>query len=156
MNTMASQAETALDPQIAQAVQDSFARQNAMSLIQATMPVLESGMVEIHMPHWEGVQQQHGFVHGGVVGMIADSAGGYAAMSCAPLGASVMSVEYKLNFLAPAKGQSLIARGSVVRRGRTLIVTQAEVFAVQEGKHTLCALMQQTIVVMPGQAEKTE
>ena len=75
-------------------------------------------------------------------------------MSCTPLGASVLSVEYKLNFLAPANGRSLIARGSVVRRGRNLIVTQAEVFAVQEDKHTLCALMQQTIMVMQGRDEK--
>lgn len=154
MTSHATSATPTLDPQIAQAVQDSFARQHAMSLIRATLPIVETGLVEIHLPHWEGVQQQHGFVHGGVVGMIADSAGGYAAMSCTPLGASVLSVEYKLNFLAPAQGQSLIARGSVVRQGRSLIVTQAEVFAVQEDKHTLCALMQQTIMVLPQRAEK--
>ncbi len=76
-------------------------------------------------------------------------------MTCTPLGASVLSVEYKLNFLAPAKGESLLARGSVVRQGRSLIVTQAEVFAMEEGKHTLCALMQQTIMVMQGRAEKS-
>ncbi len=155
MSTATTQAKSTLDPRIAQAVQDSFARQNAMSLIRATLPMVEEGLVEIHLPHWDGVQQQHGFVHGGVVGMIADSAGGYAAMSCTPLGASVLSVEYKLNFLAPANGQSLIARGSVVRRGRNLIVTQAEVFAVQEDKHTLCALMQQTIMVMQERDEKS-
>ena len=154
MTSHATSATPTLDPQIAQAVQDSFARQQAMSLIRATLPIVETGLVEIHLPHWEGVQQQHGFVHGGVVGMIADSAGGYAAMSCTPLGASVLSVEYKLNFLAPAQGQSLIARGSVVRQGRSLIVTQAEVFAVQGDKRTLCALMQQTIMVLPQRAEK--
>lgn len=154
MTSHATSATPTLDPQIAQAVQDSFARQHAMSLIRATLPIVETGLVEIHLPHWEGVQQQHGFVHGGVVGMIADSAGGYAAMSCTPLGASVLSVEYKLNFLAPAQGQSLIARGSVVRQGRSLIVTQAEVFAVQEDKRILCALMQQTIMVLPQRAEK--
>lgn len=154
MTSHATSATPTLDPQIVQAVQDSFARQHAMSLIRATLPIVETGLVEIHLPHWEGVQQQHGFVHGGVVGMIADSAGGYAAMSCTPLGASVLSVEYKLNFLAPAQGQSLIARGSVVRQGRSLIVTQAEVFAVQEDKRTLCALMQQTIMVLPQRAEK--
>ncbi|MGO3870947.1 MAG: PaaI family thioesterase [Alcaligenes sp.] len=154
MTSHATLATPTLDPQITQAVQDSFARQQAMSLIRATLPIVDTGLVEIHLPHWEGVQQQHGFVHGGVVGMIADSAGGYAAMSCTPLGASVLSVEYKLNFLAPAQGQSLIARGSVVRQGRSLIVTQAEVFAVQEDKRTLCALMQQTIMVLPQRAEK--
>ncbi|MGO3712116.1 PaaI family thioesterase [Alcaligenes aquatilis] len=155
MRSALAAASPVLDPPVRQAVQDSFSRQQAMSLIRATMPLVEAGLVEIHLPHWEGVQQQHGFVHGGVVGMIADSAGGYAAMTCTPLGASVLSVEYKLNFLAPAKGASLLARGSVVRQGRSLIVTQAEVFAVEEGKHTLCALMQQTIMVMQGRAERS-
>ncbi|MDV2117924.1 PaaI family thioesterase [Alcaligenes faecalis] len=154
MNSARASANPVLDPQVLQAVQDSFSRQQAMSLIRATMPLVQTGLVEIHLPHWEGVQQQHGFVHGGVVGMIADSAGGYAAMTYTPLGASVLSVEYKLNFLAPAKGESLLARGAVVRQGRSLIVTQAEVFAVEEGKQTLCALMQQTIMVMQGRAEK--
>ncbi|UYY88700.1 PaaI family thioesterase [Alcaligenes sp. SMD-FA] len=155
MNSALASANPALDPQVLQAVQDSFSRQQAMGLIRATMPLVEAGLVEIHLPHWEGVQQQHGFVHGGVVGMIADSAGGYAAMTCTPLGASVLSVEYKLNFLAPAKGESLLARGCVVRHGRSLIVTQAEVLAVEKGKQTLCALMQQTIMVMQGRAEKS-
>ncbi len=155
MRSALASAKPALDSSMRQAVQDSFSRQQAMSLIRATMPLVEAGLIEIHLPHWEGVQQQHGFVHGGVVGMIADSAGGYAAMTCTPLGASVLSVEYKLNFLAPAKGESLLARGSVVRQGRSLIVTQAEVFAMEEGKHTLCALMQQTIMVMQGRAEKS-
>ncbi|MEJ6668261.1 MAG: PaaI family thioesterase [Alcaligenes aquatilis] len=155
MRSALASAKPALDPSMRHAVQDSFSRQQAMSLIRATMPLVEAGLVEIHLPHWEGVQQQHGFVHGDVVGMIADSAGGYAAMTCTPLGASVLSVEYKLNFLAPAKGESLLARGSVVRQGRSLIVTQAEVFAMEEGKHTLCALMQQTIMVMQGRAEKS-
>lgn len=155
MNSVVASAAPALDPEVFQAVQDSFSRQQAMSLIRATMPLVETGLVEIHLPHWEGIQQQHGFVHGGVVGMIADSAGGYAAMTCTPLGSSVLSVEYKLNFLAPAKGQSLLARGSVVRHGRSLIVTQAEVFALDEGRQTLCALMQQTIMVMQGRAERS-
>jgi len=137
-----------------EAVQASFQSQNVMHLIRATLPVVEAGRTEIHVPHWDGIEQQHGYVHGGVVGTIADSAGGYAAMSLVPAGASVLTVEYKLNLLAPANGDKLIARGSVVRAGRTLIVTQAEVFAVEGSKETLCALMQQTIMVMHGKAEK--
>lgn len=86
--------------------------------------------------------------------MIADSAAGYAAMTVVPAEASVLTVEYKLNLMAPAAGQLLIARAKVVRPGRTLIVTQAEVHAVQDGRETLCALMQQTIMVMQGRAEK--
>ena len=137
-----------------EAVQASFQSQNVMHLIRATLPVVEAGRTEIHVPHWDGIEQQHGYVHGGVVGTIDDSAGGYAAMSLVPAGASVLTVEYKLNLLAPANGDKLIARGSVVRAGRTLIVTQAEVFAVEGSKETLCALMQQTIMVMHGKAEK--
>jgi acyl-coenzyme A thioesterase PaaI-like protein len=86
--------------------------------------------------------------------MIADSAGGYAAMTVAPENASVLTVEYKMNLVAPADGEMLISRGQVVRAGRTLVVSKAEVFAVKEGKEVLCALMQQTIMVVPGKSEK--
>ena len=142
------------DPHFAERVRASFERQNAMDLIQASLPVVEQGRTEIHLPHWQGVEQQHGFVHGGVVGMIADSAAGYAAMTMVPASASVLTVEFKMNLMAPADGEKLIARGMVVRAGRTLIVTQAEVYAVKDGKETLCALMQQTIMVMHGKVEK--
>ena len=142
------------DPHFAERVRASIALQHAMALIRATLPVVEHGYAEIHLPHWSGVEQQHGFVHGGVVGMIADSAAGYAAMTTVPANASVLTVEFKMNLMAPADGEKLIARGEVVRAGRTLIVTQAEVFAVKGGKETLCALMQQTIMVMHGKGEK--
>lgn len=142
------------DPDFAERVCTSFGKQHAMSLIRATLPVVEPGRTEIHIPHWEGIEQQHGFVHGGVVGMIADSAAGYAAMTVVPASASVLTVEYKMNLMAPADGEHLIARGKVVRAGRTLIVTQAEVFAIKDARETLCALMQQTIMVMHGKSEK--
>ena len=142
------------DPLFAERVRASFALQQAMALIRATLPVVEHGRTEIHLPHWTGVEQQHGFVHGGVVGMIADSAAGYAAMTIVPASASVLTVEYKMNLVAPADGERLIARGRVIRPGRTLIVTQAEVFALKNGGETLCALMQQTIMVMHGKTEK--
>ena len=145
---------TPLDPQTEERIRASFERQNAMRLIRASLAVVEAGRTEIHLPHWDGVEQQHGFVHGGVVGMIADSAAGYAAMSVAAPGASVLTVEYKMNLVAPADGEQLVARGSVVRPGRTLIVTKAEVFALKDGKESLCALMQQTIMVMHGKDEK--
>jgi uncharacterized protein (TIGR00369 family) len=142
------------DPHFAERVHASFAKQHAMDLIHATLPVVEHGRTEIHLPHWSGVEQQHGFVHGGVVGMIADSAAGYAAMTMVPASASVLTVEYKMNLVAPADGEKLIARGKVVRPGKTLIVTQAEVFAVKNDEEKLCALMQQTIMVMHGKDEK--
>lgn len=142
------------DPQFADRVRESFAKQHAMTLIRASLPRVEAGQTEIHIPHWEGIEQQHGFVHGGVVGMIADSAAGYAAMTLVSATDSVLTVEYKMNLVAPADGEKLIARGKVVRPGKTLIVTQAEVFAVQGAQEKLCALMQQTIMVMQGKAEK--
>jgi uncharacterized protein (TIGR00369 family) len=142
------------NPNFAARVRESFDRQNLMHLIRATLPVVEHGRAEIHLPHWEGIEQQHGFVHGGIVGAIADSAAGYAAMTLVPASASVLTVEFKMNLVAPADGQRLVARGQVVRAGRTLIVTKAEVFAVSDGNETLCALMQQTIMVMQGKAEK--
>ncbi len=144
------------DPDFAARVRDSFHRQQAMALIGATMPVVEAGYTEIYLPHKPEVTQQHGFIHGGVVGMIADSAAGYAANTLTPADASVLTVEYKMNLLAPADGELLIAQGTVLKYGRTLTVTRAEVFAVKDGKKTLCAVMQQTIMTMHGKKEKHE
>jgi uncharacterized protein (TIGR00369 family) len=141
------------DPHFAQRVRDSFGRQQAMTLIGASLTLVEHGLTEISLPFRPDITQQHGFVHGGVVGMIADSAAGYAAMTTVPASASVLTVEYKMNLLAPADCELLIARGRVARAGRTLVVTQAEVFAVKGGKETLCALMQQTIMVMHGRVD---
>ena len=138
-------------PPCLQHVRDSFARQHAMSLIRASLSRVAAGRADILLPHWQGVEQQHGFVHGGVVGMIADSAAGYAAMTMVPATASVLTVEYKINLLAPACGEQLIARGRVLRANRTLI-SGADVFAVSDGKETLCAVMQQTIMVMAATA----
>ena len=134
-------------------VHQSFLRQKAMNLIRAEMPVIEHGYTQIHIPHWSGIEQQHGFIHGGILGMIADSAGGYAAMTVVPKLFSVLTVEYKMNILTPAKGEILIAEGSVVRAGRTLIVTKTEVFSLSKNNKTLCALMQQTIMALANKPE---
>ena len=135
-------------------IRDSFAKQSAMALIHAEIPVIEEGRAEIEIPHWDGVLQQHGYVHGGVVGMIADSAAGYAAMSVVPEGTSVLTVEYKINMVAPANGDRIVAKGSVLRAGRTLLLTKADVYAVKDGTETLCAVMQQTIMAMHGKGER--
>ncbi|KFB67586.1 PaaI family thioesterase [Candidatus Accumulibacter vicinus] len=140
----------AQDPHFAERVRASFARQQAMNLIGARMAVVEAGYTEIHLPYKPEVTQQHGYIHGGIVGMIADSAAGYAASTLTAADTEVLTVEYKLNLLAPAEGPLLIAEGSVVRYGRTLIVTRAEVFAVSHGRKNLCALMQQTIMAVHG------
>lgn len=140
---------TPLAPTKLTQIRASFAAQSAMSTIRAELAEVASGHVEIHLPVWDGILQQVGFVHGGVVGMIADSAAGYAALTCAPDGAEVLTIEYKINMLAPATGDRLIARGDVIRAGRSIIVTKAEVFAVTSGAEKLCAVMQQTIMVTP-------
>ena len=142
------------DPNYAERVRASFGLQQAMSLIGAEMALVEPGYVEIHLPHRPEITQQHGFIHGGVVGMIADSAAGYAANTLTPADTSVLTVEYKMNLVAPADGQRLVARGEVVRPGRTLIVTRADVYAIRDEQWTLCAIMQQTIMAMQGKSER--
>ena len=142
------------DPNYAERVRASFRLQHAMSLIGAEMALVEPGYVEIHLPHKAEITQQHGFIHGGVVGMIADSAAGYAANTLTQADTSVLTVEYKMNLVAPADGQRLVARGEVVRPGRTLIVTRADVYAIRDEQWTLCAIMQQTIMAMQGKSER--
>jgi uncharacterized protein (TIGR00369 family) len=134
-------------------VRASFNLQQAMRLIGAHLAVVEPGYRDPPaLP--AGITQQHGFIHGGVVGMIADSAAGYAANTLTPADSSVLTVEYKLNLIAPADGERLVARGEVIRSGRTLIITKAEVFAIKAEQWTLCAVMQQTIMAMHGRKEK--
>lgn len=139
-----------LDPNYEKRVRESFARQAAMALIGATMTRVEPGRCEIELPVREELTQQHKFVHGGVVGMIADSAGGYSAFTLMPPGAGVLTVEFKINMLAPAKGERLIARGEVLKPGRTLSIVRADVWALEAGRETLIAAIQQTLMVMHG------
>lgn len=142
------------DPDYAARVQASFELQHAMALIGARLVAVEPGYTEIHLPLKLEITQQHGYIHGGVVGMIADSAAGYAANTLTSADTSVLTVEYKLNLVAPADGQRLVARGEVIKPGRTLIITKAEVFAIRDEQWTLCAIMQQTIMAMHGKQER--
>lgn len=144
----------ATNPDFEQRVRDSFARQAAMGLIGAQMTAVAPGHCTIELPTREELMQQHRFVHGGIVGMIADSAGGYAGFTLMPADASVLTVEYKINMLAPAQGERLIARGEVIRPGRSLSVVRAEVFAVADGNEVLVAAMQQTLMVMQGMPDQ--
>jgi uncharacterized protein (TIGR00369 family) len=121
-----------------------------MGLIGAVMTEVLPGRVTIELPVRADLAQQHGYVHGGVVGMIADSAGGYAAFTLMPADASVLTVEYKINMLAPATGEKLVARGAVLKPGRTLSIVRADVFGVTGGQERLVATMQQTLMVMHG------
>lgn len=132
------------DPEFAGRLRASFARQKAMDLIGARLTVVEPGRTEVALPFRDALTQQKGYVHGGIIGMIADSACGYAAFSLMPASASLVTVEYKINILAPAKGD-LVARGAVIRPGRTLSVTRAEVF---DAAGTHVASMQQTLMML--------
>jgi uncharacterized protein (TIGR00369 family) len=138
------------NPDFEARVRDSFARQRAMGLIGARMTRVEPGRVEIELPVRDDLGQQHGFVHGGIVGMIADSAGGYAAFTLMPAVASVLTVEYKVNMLAPAEGDLLVARGEVLKPGRSLSIVRADVWARRGDKEARVAAMQQTLMVMHG------
>jgi len=144
----------AANPDFAARVRDSFARQAAMRLIGARLSEVVPGRCVIELPVRDELTQQHGFVHGGVVGMIADSAGGYAAFTLMPAEASVLTVEYKINMLAPAAGDLLVATGEVLKPGRTLSIVRADVVAVQSDRRTRVAAMQQTLMVMHGVADE--
>jgi uncharacterized protein (TIGR00369 family) len=145
---------TAINPGFAERVRASFARQGAMRTLGAELIAVEPGYAAIALVPRPEVAQQHGYVHAGVVAAIVDSAGGYAAFTLFPATASVLTVEYKLNLLAPAAGDRLVAEGFVVKPGKTLAVTRGEVHAERGGKRTLVALMQQTLMVMHGKPDE--
>jgi uncharacterized protein (TIGR00369 family) len=140
------------DPNFAVRIRASFGRQKAMGLIGASLKVVEPGQVEVALPYRDDLTQQKGFIHGGIIGMIADTACGYAAYSLMPADCSLVTVEYKINILAPARA-SLVARGEVVRAGRTLTVTRGEVYS-EDGKHV--ASMQQTLMMLSGTPDTPE
>ncbi len=119
----------AQDPDYAQRVRDSFARQRIMETLGATLLHVAPGAVDIALPFRDDLTQQHGFLHAGVVTAIVDSACGYAALSLMPPGAGVLTIEFKLNLLAPASGVRMIARGRVTKPGRTITVCAGDVFA---------------------------
>ncbi len=141
------------DPDFRSRVRDSFARQGVMIHIGADIVAVEAGRCEIRLPYSEHVSQQHGFFHGGIVATIADSAAGYAGFSLMPPGAGVLTVEFKINLVAPADGDLMIARGSVVRPGRTLTVTRAEVSVEKRGTARVCAVLQQTLMTITGRPD---
>jgi uncharacterized protein (TIGR00369 family) len=144
------------DPQFAARVRASFGRQKAMVLIGASLTTVEPGYVEISLPYRDDLTQQKGYVHGGIVGMIADSACGYAAYTLMPSTSSLVTVEYKINLLSPAVGERLLARGEVIKPGRTLSVTHAEVYARQGTKMVQVAAMQQTLMTLPDTPDTPE
>ncbi len=128
-------------------IAESFNRQRLLATLGAKLVHVADGEVDIELPWSESIQQQHGFVHAGAIATIADSACGYACLTRMPQGAAVLSIEFKINLLAPAVGEIFVARGRAMRVGRTIGVASADVMAVARGKPDTCiALMQATMM----------
>ena len=133
-----------------QRVQASLDRQGMMQPLSVRLLSVAPGTVTLAMPYSERVTQQQGGFHGGAMGALADIAGGYAALTVTPEGMEVTTVEYKINFLSAFQGGELQATGRVVKAGKRIIVTTAEVVHVAaDGKRSDCAVMQQTLVPVP-------
>jgi uncharacterized protein (TIGR00369 family) len=150
---MAEPAFKPLNPDYAARVRDSFARQPMMAHVGATLAAIGPGTCEIHLPYRRQLTQQHGYVHGGALATIVDSAAGYAAFSLMPADASILTIEYKLNILRPGEGELMIARGRVIKPGRSLSVVNADVYAVKGGVETLCVTSIHTLMAMHGKAD---
>jgi len=136
------------NPSYADEIKQSFARQTMMGFIGAQLSRVEPGIVEITLPYRADMAQQHGYLHAGVVTTIADTACGYAAYSLMPAGSEVLSVEFKVNLLRPAKGEMFTAVAEVVKAGKTLTVVRADVFGVDGDKRELVATMQATMICL--------
>ena len=141
------------NPAYAARVQSSFDRQKVMALIGARLTKLGPGECEIALPFKPELTQQHGYFHGGIIGTIADSAGGYAPFTLMPEDSSVLTVEYKMNLVAPGDGELLVARARVLKSGRTLVVSRIDVFAIKGGCETLCATLLETLMIMHGKPD---
>lgn len=131
------------------AVRASFARQGLMGAIGAWLVDVKPGSCVIEVPYAAKISQQQGFFHGGIIGAIGDTAGGYAALSLMPAGLEVLTVDYTANFVRPATGELLRAEGRVLRSGRTLTVARIDVSAVAAGRSTACGLLQATYISAP-------
>jgi uncharacterized protein (TIGR00369 family) len=131
-------------------IRSSFSKQGLMTTLGARLEKVEPGFVEIALTPSPAVSQQHGFVHAGAVAAIADSAAGYAALSVMPAGTGVLTAEFKINLLAPAAGKRILARGRVVKAGRTLTLSQADVVAVTGGEEKLIAHLTATLMAIVG------
>lgn len=137
------------NPTFATDVRESFAKQAVMASIGAQMTRVEAGMVEITLPYRLDLTQQHGYLHAGIVTTIADSACGYAAYTLMPPQSEVVSVEFKVNLLRPAKANSFVAVAEVLKPGRTLTVVRADVFGFDErGERELVATMLGTMMCL--------
>ena len=134
-------------------MRESFDAQRLMATIGARLARVAAGEIEIRVPFRSDLTQQHGFLHAGVVAAALDSACGYAAFTLMPEGAGVLSVEFKTNLLAPARGEELIARARVVRAGRTITVSQGDATMLAGGQETAVATMLATMMTVRDRAD---
>jgi len=142
------------DPDYEARVRGSFAKQQFMATIGATITSVQPGEVEIELPYRTDLVQQHGFLHAGVVSSVVDSACGYAALTLMRPGSAVLSVEFKVNLLAPAQGKRFRARGRVARSGRTITVCSGELTVVESG--VVVALMQATMIAVDSRGDRRD
>ena len=129
-------------------VRTSFARQTAMATLGIEIADLKPGEIELRMPYAIAYTQQHGFVHAGIITTTLDTACGYAAFSLMPDDAAVLTVEFKTNLVAPARGDYFLFRASVLKPGRTITVCEARAFAVEDTKEKLVATMTGTLMAL--------
>jgi len=141
-------------PEVRERVRASFDNQGLMRHLGARITRIESGRVHIELPSRPEVTQQHGYIHAGATSAIADSAGGYAAFTLFPENTAVLTVEYKINLLAPAQGDHIEAIETVVKAGRTLTVRRLETYGVRDDERTLVATGQQTLIRVNERAEQ--
>jgi len=140
-----------LSPEIEASIRRSFAAQTMMATFGADLVAVSQGHARIEAPILPGSLQQHGYAHAGLTFAIGDSAAGYAALGVMPEGSEVLTTEMKINLLAPARGERLIARGRVIKPGRRLVIVQADVHAVEDGQETYVALLTGTMIpLLPG------
>jgi len=138
------------DPHFAERVRESFALQGAMRTLGATLEAVAPGRVDIVLQWAPGLTQQHGFLHAGMLATALDSACGYAGLTLMPQDAGILTIEYKVNLLAPAKGERFRAQGQVVKPGRTITVVEGQAWAADDGREKLVATMSATLMTIVG------
>jgi uncharacterized protein (TIGR00369 family) len=137
------------NPDYQAVVRSSFATQGLMRALGIELVEVAAGQCVLGASADPRLAQQHGYFHGALIGAMLDCAGGYAALTLMPQGNEVLTTEYKINFLAAAEGERLIARGRVIKPGRTLTVCQADAFCRRSGMETLCAVLLQSLIRVP-------
>lgn len=142
--TIARKPLVALDPDFEAKIRASFEHQG-LKRLGGELKEISLGHVEAHLPYSDMVRQQHGLFHGGMVAMVADSASGYATYTVLAPDEECVSAEFKINFLQPARGEKIIARGGIIKVGRTLVITEATVSVIRDGQEIECALMLHTL-----------